>query len=93
MMNACDHSGPLDRAIERASGVSALARLIGVNQSTVSMWRARGGSVPVEHCAAIEAATGVTRRELRPDDWSRIWPELADAPATGPGALDEQAAA
>ena len=33
-----------------------------------------------EYCVAIERATGgrVTRRDLRPDDWSRIWPELAD---------------
>lgn len=31
-----------------------------------------------EYCVAIEQATGgkVTRRDLRPDDWMRIWPEL-----------------
>lgn len=41
------------------------------------MWLARG-VVPVEHCAAIEAAVngGVKRWDLRPDDWHRIWPEL-----------------
>lgn len=90
---------PLDRAIDAADGVGALAELIGVNQTTVSMWRTRGkGRVPPEHCAAIHKATGVPRWELRPDDWHRIWPELigtegapdvpaADAPTTGPGAL------
>lgn len=33
-----------------------------------------------EYCVAIERATGgrVTRRDLRPADWSRIWPELAE---------------
>lgn len=31
------------------------------------------------YCWAIETATGgaVTRRDLRPNDWHRIWPELA----------------
>lgn len=31
------------------------------------------------YCRAIEAATGgaVTRRDLRPNDWQKIWPELA----------------
>lgn len=34
-----------------------------------------------ENCAGIEAATGgkVTRRDLRPDDWFLIWPELKEA--------------
>lgn len=33
------------------------------------------------HCLAIERATNgaVTRRDLRPDDWHLIWPELAKA--------------
>jgi DNA-binding transcriptional regulator YdaS (Cro superfamily) len=31
-----------------------------------------------EYCVAIEQATegAVTRRDLRPDDWLAIWPEL-----------------
>lgn len=33
------------------------------------------------NCVAIERATdgAVTRRDLRPDDWRDIWPELAEA--------------
>ena len=84
---------PLDLAIKEAGGVSALAASIGVTQSAVSNWRSRPGPVPVEHCAAIEraAAVVVTRRDLRPDDWHRIWPELitpehpAPEPATAQG--------
>lgn len=35
-------------------------------------------------CVRIERATGgaVTRRDLRPDDWAQIWPELAAAQQT-----------
>ncbi len=34
--------------------------------------------VPIKYCARIEKATAgqVTRRDLRPDDWHEIWPEL-----------------
>jgi DNA-binding transcriptional regulator YdaS (Cro superfamily) len=41
------------------------------------------GRVPSPaNCSAIERATGrlVTRWDLRPDDWYRIWPELVGAP-------------
>lgn len=38
---------------------------------------ARG--VPVECCTAVELRLGVGRRDLRPDDWRDIWPELAES--------------
>lgn len=67
----------LDQAFKACDGISRLAAAIDVAPSTPSMWKARG-SVPAEVCAAIERATGgrVTRRQLRPTDWHRIWPEL-----------------
>lgn len=72
----------IDKACEAAGGLAKLAAAIGQTAQTVSNWRARG--VPVVHCAAIEQATAgrVTRRDLRPDDWQRIWPELAAAELT-----------
>ena len=68
----------LNLAIEAAGGVGKLASSIGVVQSAVSNWRVRG-SVPVEHCTAIEFAVlgKITRKDLRPDDWVKHWPELA----------------
>jgi DNA-binding transcriptional regulator YdaS (Cro superfamily) len=62
----------------RGRGV-ALARELGVSQPTVSDWCTGKKRVPVERCSAIERATNgaVTRRDLRPDDWQAIWPELA----------------
>ena len=81
---ACSIRGmehPLERACAEAGGMARLAAAIGQSPQTVWNWRTRG--VPVIHCAAIEQATGgkVTRRDLRPEDWQRIWPELADAKA------------
>jgi len=57
---------PIDRAIEAAGGVTKLATAIGQKSNTVGNWRLRG-QVPAQHCAAIEAASGVSRHELRPD--------------------------
>jgi DNA-binding transcriptional regulator YdaS (Cro superfamily) len=59
--------------------VARLAAEIGAHRVLVSQWAADDGRpVPIEHCPAIERATdgAVTRRELRPRDWHRIWPEL-----------------
>ena len=41
--------------------------------------------IPAVHGAAIEAFTGgaVTRKHLFPNDWARIWPELAAYEAAG----------
>lgn len=81
---------PLQTAVKTLDGQAALAAAIGVRQQHVWNWLNRPGYVPPEHCAAIETATGgaVTRRDLRPEDWHRIWPELvtADHPAPQPEA-------
>lgn len=59
---------PLQTAIKAAGSVTELAARLGVRQSAVSNWLARG-TVPPERCGAIEAATdGAVRAEhLRPD--------------------------
>jgi TorA maturation chaperone TorD len=53
----------LDRAIDAAGGVAQLARRIGIAQPSVSYWH----RVPAARVIAVEAATGVSRQELRPD--------------------------
>lgn len=56
-----------------------LAKHLDVVPSFVNKMAAGEKPVPVEHGAAIEAFTGgaVTRQHLFPNDWRRIWPELA----------------
>lgn len=50
---------------------------MGATRQNVEYWL-EVGRVPLQFCAALEIATNatVTRRELRPTDWHRIWPEL-----------------
>lgn len=66
----------LREAINESIGQAELARRLGVSKAAVSQWLS--GVVPIERCVAIERATNgaVTRRQLRPDDWQEIWPEL-----------------
>src|SRR5258708_21284416 len=53
----------LDEAIRAAGGVSALARKIGISQTSSSNWP----RVPAERVLSVESATGIDRAILRPD--------------------------
>lgn len=68
----------LDRA-ERG-GAASLSRRIGVSMSYLSQMAAGSCSVSPRRCVEIEQATdgAVGRRDLRPHDWHRIWPELVE---------------
>ena len=56
----------IHRAVEIAGSQTKLARKIGVRQSDVWTWL-QGRPVKADKVIAIEAATGVSRHELRPD--------------------------
>jgi TorA maturation chaperone TorD len=53
----------LERAIDAAGGVVELARRIGIAQPSLSKW----SRVPAQRVIAVEGATGVSRKLLRPD--------------------------
>ena len=59
---------------------TSLARHLAVVPSFVHKMASGEKPVPLEHAATIETFTSgeVTRKDLRPNDWQRIWPELAD---------------
>lgn len=73
---------------------AALCKQIGAHAPDLSRWAQGVRPVPLEHCVAIEKATdcAVTRRDLRPDDWHRIWPELVTAEHPAPEPVAQQAA-
>ena len=62
-----------------------VARTIGAPSGNVSEWASGSRNTPAKFGAAIERATGgqVTRQELFPDTWARIWPELAPVGGAG----------
>ncbi len=55
-----------------------LAKILGISQVLISQWSTGLRATPIERCYPIEQATQgkVTRKDLRPDDWHLIWPEL-----------------
>jgi DNA-binding transcriptional regulator YdaS (Cro superfamily) len=76
----------IERAVGLVGGITKLAMVLGVTPQAVAFWRDGKRRLPVEACPAIERATGgaVTRKELRPDDWQTIWPELATQEVSTP---------
>ncbi|KAF0231379.1 MAG: hypothetical protein FD175_680 [Beijerinckiaceae bacterium] len=53
----------LQHAIRAVGGISALSRVLGIAQPSVSIWT----KVPAERVLAVESATSVPRSVLRPD--------------------------
>lgn len=55
-----------------------MAKAIGT--SPAFLWQIKTGrkKVPTDLCAQIEIFTkgAITRKQLRPDNWHKIWPEL-----------------
>lgn len=62
--------------IERSEFAVSCGTTVGYLRKACSM----GQLIGPETCVAIEqvSAGRVTRTELRPDDWARIWPELIE---------------
>ena len=67
-------------AQERGRGVR-LAAALQVPASFVTKMASGDKPIPVEHASTIEQFTdgAVPRQAIRPTDWRRIWPELAES--------------
>ena len=60
----------LDEIIEAAGGVTQLAKIAGVNHSTVAWWRRHGNRVAtVDRAQRISRALGIPLHKIRPDIW------------------------
>lgn len=53
----------LELALRATGSLSKLAEIVGVKVQSVAQWE----QVPSWHCLTVEAATGVSRHDLRPD--------------------------
>ena len=71
----------IQQAIDAAGGPSRMAAALGVTAQAVCFWRDGKRRLPFDHGPAIERLAGgvVTRRQLFPNDWQRVWPELAES--------------
>lgn len=85
---------PFTKSLSIVGGPSAMARILNVTPQAVCFWRDGKRELPVECCPAIELATSgeVTRRDLRPDDWWLIWPELVTEEFPAPERTTREAA-
>lgn len=65
--------------IEKLGGTCAVAEMVGIRPPSVSEWKTTK-SIPdnqLIRLAVMAEEKGVaTRKELFPNDWSSIWPEL-----------------
>lgn len=70
-----------EKIISALGGVSAVARRYGISAASVSEWKT-AGRIPEERliriAAQLESAGVATRKDLFPDDWHLIWPEIIE---------------
>jgi len=72
---------PFKVACDIVGSQAEMARILDITPGMVSQLVNGHRPVPIEHCLAIERAVSgqVTRQSLRPKDFRRIWPDLAEA--------------
>lgn len=80
-----ENESALQRACREVGGPAALARLLGEKRQTVSNWLARG-EPPANKAVAVEAVSGVSRRELR-SDWCDYWPDVPQGSSASAAAI------
>lgn len=61
----------LDLAVTRTGSQAAMAKICSVSQPAVHKWLTTSKQLPAEHVLKVEAATGVSRHDLRPDIYPR----------------------
>lgn len=70
-----------NEVIERFKTPTETASAIGVSVQAVCFWRDGLREINPKACVTIERITNgdITRKDLRPNDWQDIWPELVKA--------------
>ena len=77
----------VNEVIDLLGGTNKVAHLLGVTAASISQWRSRlripEGQL-VRIAARVERVSEgrISRRALFPDEWERIWPELALLPVS-----------
>jgi DNA-binding transcriptional regulator YdaS (Cro superfamily) len=61
----------LQKAIIALGSQAALAEKLGVGQTAISNWINKTKRVPAERVLALEAISGISRHDLRPDLYPR----------------------
>lgn len=72
-----------EAAVAKAGSQVAIARICGVGQPAISKLLSRRRPLPAEHVLTVEAATGVSRHDLRPDLYPREEASAHPAAAAG----------
>lgn len=62
-------------------GSKSFAQKLGISSSFLSQLVSGRAAISPARCVKIEHESQgkVTRKDLRPDDWQKIWPEIYDS--------------
>jgi DNA-binding transcriptional regulator YdaS (Cro superfamily) len=88
MSNQLPPADALRESVRLLGSQQAVADICGVTQTAVWKWLQAKKPLPAEHVLAVEAATGISRHELRPDIYpiEPPRPSVANADEQSPAA-------
>ena len=92
-MESLSPESALVLAIEKVGSQGAMARLLGISQPAVWKWVNGGKQLPPEFVLAVEAATGISRHDLRPDIYPIETPRASEQFSGAAPAADANPAA
>lgn len=78
-----DSDSPLALAVRKVGSQVAFGQLIGKRQSVINDWLREEAPLPVEYVEVVEAATGISRHDLRPD-LSKLFRDMSPPASSGP---------
>lgn len=72
---------------ELGISLADLARELQITRSAINDWKRKGVDIPVEHCKYLDTRlksvfSSISCVEMRPMDWNKYWPELAQQDQT-----------
>lgn len=78
----------LNLAADKLGSQANLARVCNVSNTAVWKWLQSSKRLPAEHVLAVEAETGISRHDLRPDIYPRNYPPAPEFLGVDSGRLN-----
>lgn len=69
---------PIQTASAKAGSQKALASFLSVSPAYINQLCLSGKPLAARHCKKVSDEFGISLKDMRPNDWHELWPELKE---------------